>query len=145
MENPLIDLNQNIWTYQDYRELPSDGKTYQIIGGRLFMAPAPSTPHRDISGNLGFIIRSFVKEHSVGKIYNAPIDVVFSSVNVVQPDIIFISSKRLKIIKEEGIFGAPDWIIEIISPPSEKIDTNSIWRFFPLPLFLQRLKQDQVF
>jgi len=122
METPLIDLNQNIWTYQDYRELPNNGKTYQVIGGRLFTTPAPSPLHQDISGNLGFIIRSFVKEHNLGKVYNAPVDVVFNSVNVVQSDIIFISQKRLRIIKEKGIFGAPDWIIEIISPSSDKID-----------------------
>jgi len=124
MEAPLIDLNQNIWTYQDYRGLPNDGKTYQIIGGKLFMTPAPSPLHQDVSGTLGFIIRRFVKEHSVGKVYNAPVDVVFSSVNVVQPDIVFISQKRLKIIKEEGIFGAPEWIIEITSSSSEKIDAK---------------------
>ena len=56
MEAPLIDLNQNIWTYQDYRGLPNDGKTYQIIGGKLFMTPAPSPLHQDVSGTLGFII-----------------------------------------------------------------------------------------
>jgi len=122
METPLIDVNQNVWTYEDYRELPNDGKTYQIIGGRLFMVPAPSTRHQEISGNLGFIVRRFVKKQNSGKVYNAPIDVVFSSVNVVQPDIVFISKNRLRIIKEKGIFGAPDWIIEIVSPSSDKID-----------------------
>lgn len=122
MEVPLVDVNQNIWTYEDYRGLPNDRKTYQIMGGRLLMTPAPSTRHQDISGNLGFIIRSFAKEHHSGKIYNAPIYVIFSSVNVVQPDLVFISKNRLKIIKEKGIFGAPDWIIEILSPSSDKID-----------------------
>ena len=47
---------------------------------------------------------------------------IFSSVNVVQPDLVFISKNRLKTIKEKGIFGAPDWIIEILSPSSDKID-----------------------
>ena len=122
MKVPLMDLNQNIWTYEDYRELPNDGKTYQVIGGKLFMRPAPSTRHQKICRNLSFIIWNFVKEHNLGEIYNAPIDVVFRSVNVVQPDIIFVSKGRLKIIKEKGIFGAPDWIIEIISPSTDKID-----------------------
>jgi len=124
MKVPLIDVSQNIWTYEDYRELPNDGKTYQVIGGKLFMTPSPSTRHQDICGNLGFIIRNFVKEHDLGKVYNAPIDVVFSSVNVVQPDIVFISKNRLRIIKEKGIFGAPDWIMEIISPSTDKIDVK---------------------
>lgn len=122
MEVPLLEVNENIWTYEDYRGLPDDRKTYQIIGGRLLMTPAPSTRHQDICRDLGFIIWSFVKEHHSGKVYNAPIDVIFSSVNVVQPDLVFISKNRLKTIKEKGIFGAPDWIIEILPPSSDKID-----------------------
>jgi len=124
MEIPLIDVNQEIWTYEDYRELPDDRKTYQVIGGKLFMTPAPSTRHQDISRNLSFIIWSFVKKYNLGEVYNAPIDVVFSSVNVVQPDIVFICKGRLRIIKEKGIFGAPDWVIEIVSPSSDKIDVK---------------------
>jgi len=93
-----------------------------VIGGKLLMPPAPSTRHQDISGNLGFIIRIFVKSHNLGKVYNAPTDVVFSSINVVQPDIVFIAKNRLNIIKEKGIFGAPDWVIEIVSSSTNKID-----------------------
>ena len=124
MEIPLIDLDQEIWTYEDYRQLPSDGKTYQVIGGKLFMTPAPSTRHQKICRNLSFIIWNFVKEHNLGEVCNAPIDVVFSSVNVVQPDIVFISKNRLRIIKEKGIFGAPDWIIEVTSSSTDKIDVK---------------------
>jgi len=122
MKVPVMDINREIWTYEDYRELPDDGKIYQVIGGKLLMAPAPSTRHQDISRNLAFIIWSFVKDHNLGEIYYAPIDVVFSSVNVVQPDIVFIAKDKLRIIKEKGIFGAPDWIIEIVSSSTSKID-----------------------
>lgn len=122
MKASTIDINQEIWTYEDYRELPNDGKIYQVIGGKLLMAPAPSTQHQDVSRNLEFIVWSFVKSHNSGKVYNAPTDVVFSSVNVVQPDIIFIAKNRLSIIKEKGIFGAPDWVIEIVSSSTREVD-----------------------
>lgn len=122
MKLSSIDVGQEIWTYQDYRELPNDQKIYQVVGGKLLMVPAPSTRHQNVSRNLEFIIWSFVKSHNLGMVYDAPIDVVFSSTDVVQPDIVFIARNRLAIVKEKGIFGAPDWVIEIVSSWTSKID-----------------------
>jgi len=122
MKLSSINVGQEVWTYEDYRELPNDQKIYQVIGGRLLMVPAPSTRHQNVSRNLEFIIWSFVKDHNLGVVYDAPIDVVFSSTDVVQPDIVFIAKNRLAIVKEKGIFGVPDWVIEIVSPSTRKID-----------------------
>ena len=122
MKLSSIDVGQEIWTYEDYRELPNDRKIYQVIGGKLLMVPAPSTRHQNISRNLEFIIWSFVKSHNLGVLYYAPIDVVFGSTDIVQPDIVFITKNRLAIVKEKGIFGAPDWVIEIVSSSTSKID-----------------------
>jgi len=122
MKLSSINVGQEIWTYEDYRELPNDQKIYQVIGGKLLMVPAPSTRHQNVSRNLEFIIWSFVKSHNLGMVYDAPIDVVFSSVDVVQPDIVFIARNRLAVVKEKGIFGAPDWVIEIVSSSTSKID-----------------------
>ena len=119
-----IDVGQEVWTYEDYRELPNDRKIYQVIGGKLLMVPAPSTRHQSVSRNLEFIIWSFVKSYNLGVVYYAPIDVVFSSVDIVQPDIVFIAKNRLAIVKEKGIFGAPDWVIEIVSSSTSKIDVK---------------------
>ena len=123
MSNALaIDLGEDIWTYEDYLKLPVDGKTYQIIGGNLFMVAAPVVYHQAISRNLEFIIWEFVKEHDMGEVFDAPIDIVFSSVNVVQPDIIYISKERLAIKKEKAVYGAPDLVIEILSPTTMEMD-----------------------
>lgn len=119
-----INLDEEIWTYQDYVKIPDDGKTYQIIGGKLFMTPAPSSYHQRISRNLEFILWSKVKENDLGQIFYVPIDVIFSSVNVVQPDIVFVSKDRAGIIKDKGVFGAPDLIAEIISPSTSQIDVK---------------------
>jgi len=117
-----VNLDEEIWTYEDYLKLPPDGKTYQIIGGKLFMTPAPTPYHQKVSRNLEFILWSWVKENNLGEVLYAPVDVVFSSVNVVQPDIIFISKNKIEILKERGIFGAPDLIVEIISPSTSELD-----------------------
>ncbi len=58
----------------------------------------------------------FVKKHQIGKVYDAPYDVVLGENNVFQPDIMFVSNENSKIIKEKNITGAPDLIIEILSP-----------------------------
>jgi Uma2 family endonuclease len=103
------------FTYQDYLHLPED-RRYEIIEGELFMVPAPELYHQDISRNLEFILWEFVKKRELGKIYYAPTDVVLSPEDVVQPDILFIEKGRLGIVKEKNIQGAPDLIIEILSP-----------------------------
>lgn len=120
-----LKLKDDIWTYQDYLELPSDGKTYQIIKGELYVTPAPTTNHQRVSRNLAFVIWEYVKETDWGEIYYAPTDIIFSSTDTVQPDIVGISKDRLPIIKEEGIFGAPDLVVEILSPSTHSMDART--------------------
>ena len=115
-------FEEDIWTYQDFLELPSDGKIYEIIGGTLLMAPAPATSHQNVSRNLEFLIWDYVRRNKLGEIYDAPIDVIFDRLNVVEPDLVYITQERINIIKEKGIFGAPDLIIEILSPHNADVD-----------------------
>lgn len=115
-------LDGIIWTYQDYQELPNDGKIYQIVEGTLFMTPVPTTTHQQISRDLEFLIWDYVRERNLGVVLDAPVDVVLSHTDIVQPDIVFISNERKKIIQERGIFGPPDLIVEILSPSTRKLD-----------------------
>jgi len=109
------------FTYQDYLLLPED-KRYEIIEGELIMVPATIPYHQDVSKNLFLVLDNYVKSRNLGKVYYAPIDVVLSNENVVQPDILFISKQRLSIITEKNIQGAPDLVIEIISPATREKD-----------------------
>ena len=109
-------------TYDDYRHLPDDGKQYQIIGGELYMTPAPTPYHQEISLNIATILREFVKEHHSGKIYTVPIDVILSMTDIVQPDLVFVSRDRLNIITKKNIVEAPDLVVEILSEHTESID-----------------------
>ena len=111
-----------VWTYEDYLRL-TDDKRYEVINGRLEEMPAPTPLHQDVSGNLEFIMRMFVREKRLGKVYDAPIDVVLGDRYVLQPDIIFISKERLGIIGEKAIMGPPDLVVEIISPATVRRDT----------------------
>lgn len=111
------------FTYEDYMNLPeSEVKRYELIEGELVMVPSPTEPHQKVSRNLEFIIWQFVKERDLGQVYDAPMDVVLSVEDVVQPDIMFIAKKRANIITEKNINGVPDLVIEILSPATSGRD-----------------------
>ncbi|MEW6095325.1 MAG: Uma2 family endonuclease, partial [bacterium] len=110
------------WTYQDYVQLPNNGKRYQIIQGEVYMSPAPVPYHQEVLWNLAQMLSNFVRKNRLGKIFIAPCDILLSDVNVVQPDIFFISKENLNIIKDKYIEGVPDLIIEITSPYTQKLD-----------------------
>jgi len=113
---------EEIFTYQDYILFPDNGKRYQIIDGEIYMSPAPIPYHQKILANLEDILRQFVKTNKLGVVFFAPCDVLLSDVDVVQPDIFFISTERMGIIKNKYIEGAPDLVIEITSPYTKKLD-----------------------
>ncbi|NNF34147.1 MAG: Uma2 family endonuclease [Saprospiraceae bacterium] len=115
------------YTYRDYLQFTFD-EMVEIIKGKIFrMSPGPSARHQEISGNLFFQIKKGLNKKSC-KIFSAPFDVILpvkdkdymDSDRVVQPDIVVICDPEK--IKERGCFGAPDWIIEILSPNTTKKD-----------------------
>jgi Uma2 family endonuclease len=110
------------FTYQDYLNLPDDGKRYQIIGGELFMVPAPTPYHQKILVNLSQIIVPFIRKNDLGEVFFSPCDVLISDEDVIQPDMFFIKKERLEIIKEKNIQQMPDLIIEITSMFTSKLD-----------------------
>lgn len=122
---------QGNWTYGDYLQLPGDEWRYEIIGGNIYMSPAPSTRHQEIILELAARIRQLVKERQLGKIYIAPIDVIVSDLaSPVQPDILFIATNNLEIVKENFIEGIPDLVIEILSPGNARHDRYIKYRLY---------------
>lgn len=119
-------VNTNIkFTYADYRSIPeSETRRYELLEGALVMVPSPGERHQSISGNLEFILQGFVRVSGLGRVYHAPFDVVLSNEEVVQPDILFVSKERSHIITPENIQGAPDLVIEIISPATAERDRS---------------------
>ncbi len=110
------------YTYEDYVLLPDDGRRKEIIGGELFVTPAPVTKHQAVSGNLYFLLRLFLGNHSIGRVFHAPYDVIFSESDIVQPDIIYVSNERAGIITDKNIRGAPDLLVEILSESYRRND-----------------------
>ena len=110
-------------TVQDYLNIPEeDENRYELINGELYMAPAPSWEHQKSTINLATLLDNFVSDTGLGEVVASPIDVYLSDEDVFQPDIVFISNERLGIIHSDGIHGAPDLVIEVLSPGTERID-----------------------
>ncbi len=117
-----LSMRDSGWTYEDYYSL-DDGRRYEVLDGRLRdVTPAPGTPHQRYSRNLEILLHTRVAAEGLGFVYHAPIDVILDEHDVVQPDILFIQRQRRATIRERGIFGAPDLVVEIVSPSSVHYD-----------------------
>lgn len=108
---------QGEWTYADYFRLPDNGFRYEIIKGDLSMSPAPSPAHQHSVSSLLVQLYLFVQNPNLGQVFVSPIDVNLADMRtVVQPDLLYIAADRLNIIEEQKIEGAPDLVVEILSP-----------------------------
>ena len=111
------------FTYEDYKNTPEDER-YELIDGELILAAAPKEAHQRTDMKLGWRFGSHVETNDLGAVYSAPFDVYLSETIVVQPDLLFISKDRLDIITEANVQGAPDLVVEILSPSTASVDWN---------------------
>lgn len=126
MPIPLRKENER-YTYADYVTWPGDERWELLDGIPFDMSPAPSRYHQEISGNLFFEIKKFLKDKKC-KIYPAPFDVRLpegqqtdeETMTVVQPDISVICDPAK--LDNKGCKGAPDFVVEIVSPDTVKKD-----------------------
>jgi Uma2 family endonuclease len=114
-----------VLTYDDYARLPEDGRRYELLDGEVYRAPAPLLVHQHISRNLEFILHRHVRERGLGEVYYAPVDVILARTTVVQPDLVFVAKARAAILSERGIEGAPDLVVEILSPATAERDQGT--------------------
>jgi len=107
------------YTYKDYLGWPDDER-WEIIGGEAYaMTPAPGTTHQGISVSLTLLIGGALLGKEC-RLFVAPCDVVLSDSDVVQPDLLVVCDPAK--ITEKCVRGAPDLIIEILSPSSAAHD-----------------------
>jgi Uma2 family endonuclease len=106
-------------TIADLDTMPDDGNCYEIIEGELFVSRAPSLTHQTVSMNLAVNIKNYLFQNQIGQLWATP-GVIFSELSGVIPDLVFISNERQpEIAFGERITGAPDLVIEIVSPGAE--------------------------
>jgi len=110
------------WTYTELvRVFPANLKVkVEILNNKLLIMPSPSAIHQIISNDISSEMTYFVKKNKLGRIICAPMDTKFDEDNLEQPDTMFIAITRYDIITENYIDGAPDIVVEIISPANKK-------------------------
>jgi Uma2 family endonuclease len=109
------------FTYEDYLTFPDDGRRHELIDGEHYVTPAPVRRHQQLATRLTVALGAWLREHPVGEVYVAPLDVVLSDVDVVQPDLLLVSNERRDVLGKL-IQGAPDLVVEIISPGTRRTD-----------------------
>jgi len=109
-------------SFEEFRQLPIDGKRYELVRGEVHVTPAPATRHQAVIQNLSGTLWPYVIKNRLGEVLTAPLDVRLSGDTALQPDLIFISNARAGIIQENWIAGAPDLIVEVLSPSTTTYD-----------------------
>ena len=113
------------WTYEDYLQIPDDGQRYEIIWGELHVVPSPIPAHQRIAISLASLLLAHVRSNRLGEVYAAPLDVVLAVHNVVQPDVLFIAQEHLSIVTATNVTGAPDLVVEVLSPGTAARDRST--------------------
>src|SRR6185295_1366896 len=110
-------------TYEDYLYFPEDGKRHELIDGEHYVSPAPNLKHQTAVLNIGSDLRDFVRPRGLGRVWAAPVDVLLSDYDVVQPDLVFLSKERMDLAADgANIKGAPDLVAEVLSPSTRRMD-----------------------
>ena len=110
-------------TWQDVQQLPDDGNRYEAIEGDLHVTAAPSLRHQRISRRLFLDLQKLLGDTGLGELFYSPVGVEFPATEEgVQPDIVFVSNQRRGILADPWIQGAPDLVIEILSPSTARRD-----------------------
>lgn len=109
-------------TYEDFLGFPEDGKRHELLDGDHFGTPAPNLRHQRLVVALTIALGNHLKTQPVGWLYAAPVDVVLSDFDVVEPDLVFLSRGREDLRADTHLAGAPDLLIEILSESTRKRD-----------------------
>jgi Uma2 family endonuclease len=118
-------------TWQDVQQMPDDGKRREAIGGELYVTPPPRIRHQEVSLALAVALHEILVRGGYGKLFPAPVGVEFPATNEgVQPDLVFVAKERDHIIDEGWIRGAPDLVVEILSPSTEERDRGVKLRLY---------------
>ncbi|MGD1102938.1 MAG: Uma2 family endonuclease [Terriglobia bacterium] len=109
------------YTHADLLLMPDDGKRREIIDGELYVTPSPVDYHQMILFNLTMAFGKFLETHPLGKLRFAPLDVILSEHDVLEPDLLLVLNEHQAFL-QDWVRGAPYLVIEILSPTTEARD-----------------------
>ena len=118
----MLTAEKKKYTKEDYLAL-DEGAPFQLINADLVMSPSPIVDHQKILLDLVIQFKSYMAQsNDQGQLLIAPLDVHFDEENIFQPDLFYIKVDRKEELIKEFVYGAPDLIIEILSPSTAYYD-----------------------
>ncbi len=129
----MIDQTRIRMTADEYLALPESSNFEELINGELIMTPLPLTAHQEINGNVYFLVRGLIPN---GKVFHPPTGVYFDDNNIPEPDIVWVAENSRCKIGEKLLEGAPDLIVEILSPSTarnDKVEKFQLYEKFGVP------------
>ncbi len=108
-------------TYDDLQRFPDDGLRRELLGGELFVTPAPAVRHQMAVLAIGAALLAYAREHA-GTALVAPTDVLLSDRDVVEPDVLYVAAEHAGRVEERFVRGAPYLVVEVSSPTTRRTD-----------------------
>jgi Uma2 family endonuclease len=106
--------------YDDYAAIPPDRNRYGVLDGELYVTPAPSPLHQRVSKRLQRQLEAYFEARDLGEVFNAPIDLILSFHDVVQPDLVVVTAPTP--ISGRGVEGPPALVVEVLSSSTRNQD-----------------------
>jgi Uma2 family endonuclease len=108
-------------THADYLLFPDDGKRRELIDGEVYVMTSASLRHQVILRNIFRELDGWARERGVAQVFFAPLDVIFTDHDVVEPDLILVREERREIL-QDWVRGVPELLVEIVSPSNRRHD-----------------------
>lgn len=118
-------------TYDDFVLFPDDGKRHEIIDGEHYVTPAPNVRHQVLVRRLVYDLERYFRAHpQAGQVFAAPLDVLLSPYDIVEPDLLVVTGDQTDILTEKNVQGPPALVIEVLSKSTRKRDAQTKRRLF---------------
>jgi Uma2 family endonuclease len=118
-------------TYDDFVLFPDDGKRHEIIDGEHVVTPSPNVRHQVLVRRLSCDLENYFRaQPQAGQVFTAPLDVLLSPFDIVEPDLFVVTGEQAGILTEKNVQGPPALVIEVLSKSTRKRDSQTKRRLF---------------
>ena len=130
MRSPAARADMRL-TYDDFVLFPDDGKRHEIIDGEHYVTPSPNVRHQVLVRRLAYELEHYFRSQpQAGEVFIAPLDVLLSPYDIVEPDLFVVTGDQTGILTEKNVQGPPALVIEVLSKSTRKRDAQTKRRLF---------------
>jgi Uma2 family endonuclease len=130
MRSPAARADMRL-TYDDFVLFPDDGKRHEIIDGEHYVTPSPNVRHQVLVRRLSCDLENYFRSQpQAGQVFSAPLDVLLSPFDIVEPDLFVVTGDQAGILTEKNVQGPPALVIEVLSKSTRKRDAQTKRRLF---------------